>query len=66
MYVKLGFLDDIKNMVERNHFYPKSMWKEKMWKRALELEDVYWRIERLLHRNLDLLVDVSNETKYLR
>ena len=61
-----GFLDDIKRMIEKNHFYPKTMWKEKTWKRAWELEDVYWRIERLLHRNLDLLVNVSNETKYLR
>ena len=56
--------NEIRNMVERQHFYPKSIWKNMVWKKGWELECVYWRIERQMHKSLDLLSGVSNVTRY--
>ena len=36
--------DDVRNMVERGQQLSKHVWKEKVWGRAWELEDVYWQI----------------------
>ena len=52
-------------MIENHHFYPKLVWKNIVWKRAWALEDMYWRIERHMHRSLDLLSGVSPITRYL-
>ena len=60
-----GLTDEVKNMIENHHFYPKSVWKNIVWKRAWALEDMYWRIERHMHRSLDLLSGVSPITRYL-
>ena len=57
--------DEVKGMIENRHYYPKSVWKSIVWKRAWALEDLYWRIEKLLHRSLDLLSGVSPSTRYL-
>ena len=57
--------DDIRNMVERDHTYGKSIWKDKVWSRAWELENVYWSVEANLHRNLDLVRMLSHENRYL-
>ena len=43
-----GMLDEVRNMIERDHYYPKAMWKEMVWKRGWELEDTYWNIEKKL------------------
>ena len=51
----LNLYEDIKNMVERDHSNCKNIWKEKVWTRAWDLENVYWRVESNLHRGLDLL-----------
>ena len=48
-------LNDVINMVNGDHFYPKLLWKNKVWNHAWALEDVYWRIEMQSHRSLDLL-----------
>ena len=60
-----GMLIYVRNMIDRNHIYPKHIWKGMIWKRGWELEDVYWRIEKQLHRSLDLLCGVSTSTRYL-
>ena len=39
-----GFQNEVKNMLNRNHFYPKQTWKENVWKRGWDVEDKYWRI----------------------
>ena len=33
--------NEIRNMVERHQFYPKSIWKNMVWKKGWELEYVY-------------------------
>ena len=47
-----GILDEVKGMVEAQRFYPKSVWREMVWKRGWALEDHYWRIEKHLHKSL--------------
>ena len=46
---------EVRNMVIRGHSYLKSVWKQRVWDRAWPLEDTYWRIQKLVHKNLDLL-----------
>ena len=60
-----GLIDEIKNMIENHYFYPKLVWRNIVWKRAWALEDLYWRIEKHLHRSLDLLSGVNPVTRYL-
>ena len=43
---------ELRNMVIRGHSYLKSVWKQKVWDRAGSLEDTYWRIQKLVHKNL--------------
>ena len=60
-----GMLDEVKGMVQTQRFYPKSVWREMVWKRGWALEDVYWRIEKHLHKSLDILSNVSPIVRYL-
>ena len=60
-----GMLDLVRNMIDRNHIYPKPIWKSMVWRRGWEMEDVFWRIEKHLHRSLDILSGVSTVTRYL-
>ena len=39
-----GLSEEVRNMVERQHFYSKEIWKDKVWKRGWALEDTYWNI----------------------
>ena len=48
-----------------DHYYSKSQWKAMVWKRGWELEDTYWKIEKRLHRSLDLLSDVCINSRYI-
>ena len=50
-----GMLDEIKGMIETQHFYPKSVWRDMVWKRGWALEDLFWRIEKHMHKSLDIL-----------
>ena len=59
-------LNDVINMVNRDHFYPKLLWKNKVWNRAWALEDVYWRIEMQSHRSLDLLKRIDSGCSLLK
>ena len=60
-----GFLEIVKDMVTKQHFYPKITWREMIWRKGWELEDIYWQIESRLHRSLNLLKAVNNEIRYL-
>ena len=60
-----GMLDDVRNMVESGHFYPKMLWKDKVWKKGWELEDTYWRIECVMHRSMDHLSNICSSSRYL-
>ena len=55
---------EVKNMVERDHFYEKSVWEKMIWDRAWSLEDTYWRIETHLKRELDILSEVNHSPRY--
>ena len=59
-----GLIENVKNMVENGHFYPKAMWKNIIWKRGWELENTYWSIERCLHKSLDILSGINNGNMY--
>ena len=57
--------EEVKDMVERDRHFSKGYWKERVWARAWELEDVYWMVEFNLHQSLDLLHMVCYENRYL-
>ena len=52
-------------MVENDHFFPKATWRRMVWERGWHLEDIHWRIDKCLYRQLDLLSGVCPSTRYL-
>ena len=60
-----GILDDIENMVYRGLIWSKAHWRDKLWKRAWQLEDVYWCIKARCHKSLELLSEVCIDTRYV-
>ena len=60
-----GLLDEIRGMIENQHFYTKSVWREMVWKKDWVLEELYWRIEKHMHRSLDILSGISPVVRYL-
>ena len=60
-----GLTNEVKNMVERQHYFSKEIWRDMVWKRGWTLEDTYWNIEFRLHKSLDLLKGVCKECRYL-
>ena len=60
-----GMLKNVKNMVERQYFYPKNLWREMVWRKGWQLEDLYWKIEEQMHRSLALLKGVNPVSRYL-
>ena len=52
-------------MVERNHQFSKAVWREKVWGRAWELEDVYWQTQLRVCKNLDIIHRTSRNCMYL-
>ena len=60
-----GLIEEVKNMIQNQHFYPKSVWRNIVWRRAWALVDMYWHIEKHLHKSLDLLSGVTLTTRYL-
>ena len=63
--VVFGFLDKICDMVRLHHFYSRAKWKEMVWKRGWELEDIHWELENRLHRSLGLMKNISVDCRYL-
>ena len=60
-----GVLDEIVNMVRQGHFWPKGMWRKKLWERARALDAGFWRLEVRSYRNLDLLSGICDHPCYL-
>ena len=63
--VELDLIDSVRGMVTGGHVLSKAAWKTVVWSRVWELENVYWRIQTQLHRNLDLLTRIVDEPRYL-
>ena len=60
-----GIINDIRDMVYRNLEWSRAHWRAKLWKRAWELEDVYWCVKSRCHRSLELLVEICTTTRYV-
>ena len=52
-------------MVRQGHFWPKGMWRKKLWERARALDAGFWRLEVRSYRNLDLLSGICDHPCYL-
>ena len=63
--IDFNLIDKVCNMVIRGHSCLRSVWKQKVRDRAWSLEDTYWRIQILVHKNLDLLDKVISGSLYL-
>ena len=64
--VNISKLDEeVDNMVERDHLYQKSTWKKMVWERAWSLEDMFWKVEYMLHKSLDLVSSINPSPRYL-
>ena len=59
-----GIERDVQNMIFRGHLYSRAHWREKLQKRAWELEDIFWCIKSRCHRSLDMLNMVCQTTRY--
>ena len=60
-----GLLGHVKNIVEKHHFYPKLVWKNIILEKGWQLENLHYRIEKQLHKSLDILCGVSPVNRYL-
>ena len=58
-------LCDLKNMVYRVHIWNRAHWREKVWKRAWELEDVLWCLKSTCQKSLELLTNVCDSFRYI-
>ena len=56
---------EIRNMVIRGHIYPKALWKQIVLNQGWSLEDTFWCLEARLHRELDLLLRICPNPRYL-
>ena len=59
-----GIINDVREMVYRNLEWSRAHWRTKLWKRAWELEDVYWCLKSRCHKSLDLLSQICTTTRY--
>ena len=58
-----GVLDDVVSMVRQGHYWPKDVWK--IWKRAWEMNECFWRVRIRCHHSLDLLAGVCGGSRYM-
>ena len=57
--------NEVRGMVLYGHRYSKQVWKCKVWDRAWNLEDVYWRLQFNVCRSLDIISLSSPDCRYL-
>ena len=60
-----GLCNEVKNMINRGHFWNRAHWRELIWKRAWELEDVFWCLKSRCHSSLDMLSKICSTTRYI-
>ena len=60
-----GLLDKVKRMVRQNHVYSKGTWRDIVWRKGWDLEDIHWEIEKRLHKSLEILKHVCADCRYL-
>ena len=60
-----GLCDEVKNMIYRGHTWSRTLWGEKLPKRAWDLDDTYWCLKTRCHKSLDLLSNVCITSRYL-
>ena len=60
-----NLLDEVQNMVLRGQQYPKSVWRDRVWSLAWELEDVFWNIQFCAFQSLDIIRNVNVNCAYL-
>ena len=60
-----GIINDVRDMVYRNLEWSRAHWRVKLWKRAWELEDVYWCMKSRCHKSLELLSEICTTTRYV-
>ena len=63
--ISFGINEEVKNMVYRGHTYNRAHWRDKIWKRAWELEDIFWCIESRCHKSLELINSICSTSRYL-
>ena len=63
--ILFGFSEEVKNMVYRGHLYNRAHCRERIWKRAWKLEDVYWCIEARCHKSLEMINKICITSWYL-
>ena len=51
-------------MINRGHFWNRGHWRELIWKRPWELEDVFWCLKSRCHRSLDMLSEICSTTRW--
>ena len=51
-------------MVRSGHFWPKNVWKSRVWKHAWELYEWYWRVRARCSRSLYLLSNICEGADY--
>ena len=52
-------------MAHAGHFWPTDVWKKKIQKRALELDECYCQVHTRFHRSLNLHFCVYGGPKYI-
>ena len=57
-----GFDNEVRNMICRGYVWSRAHWRGIIWKRAWELEDLYWCVKS---RSLDLLSKICTTTRYI-
>ena len=60
-----GVLEEVVNMARRGHFWPKVMWKKKIWDRAWELDICFWKVHARCHRSLGLFSSICGGPGFL-
>ena len=63
--VTFGYVNDIKNMIYQNHIWNRTHWREKLWRRAWELEDMYGCLKSRCYKSLNMLVNICTNTSYV-
>ena len=60
-----GCFNDVQNMVQYGHFWSKQVWRDWVWAKAWQLEDVFWCISARCHQSLTLLNNVCTSSRYI-